>query len=1198
MKTLRKKLGLTQAELASELGITTSTISKWERDEERAPKWIESYLQMKLERVKPLSILASINMSIKDSLHQKILERLNGKVDPFDFEQCVVDLLVEDGFSVVLVGGSGDGGFDGEVEDPAAEPSPLIVTTATDILQNFRRNLKKAKSGTDSRRVYLATTKSVRSKTRLEIRKFAKSLGFTVGQIFDQNWVARQLHRNLTWCKKLLNISGNPPALCSVPISTRPVYSNVLIGRTTELNQLQESHGDCLLCGPPGSGKTFLLSKLVQENRALFLCDDDRERVSDEIRELEPQIIIVDDAHTQLERLKNLVHLRETISAEFRIVAASWSFQKDLLEVQNILRIDTLRTVTLEPLCDRKILEIIEDQGNFTERLQNVLIKQSHGMPGLVVTLSQLCLRNLSSLRAVVSGEALLNDLMQSLAKGLDKDMKRTLAAFAVGGSSGMSVKIVAKHLKKSEIKLSEQLRDLSFAGILYITYDEHIVIQPYPLAFRLVYEVYLSDPLLFELYAKLIEKSPSKREVAKVLMHMLAFGVDVDQKTYNYIRTILNQYKEHLTNSELVFLASIGMKEANFVIEEFPDRLLSTARGFLRVDPEKFLPVVFDQVAQSANSFEGHFSQFQDLLKGWLTEVTPNHPAAMRRRIRLITSSIDWYEQQTSSSKEIARVTNYSLTRVFEGLWRGATPSPIEMELKCYFWVPDLKQTKTLHHQWPKIVDYLCDTANQAEYWHDTIDLIRQWVFVIGRVKPDEQTIVARKKFATTLRNNLAERFKNQPSLLTEITRFDKDIPNCSKVNIEPEFQILFSTPRGAEIEKSFKKISPILEKYLKLGIKHTVKTISSYEREARKANRFYLPVLVRLCERAAVEVDDPYDWLEAFLKAKCAGHLIKPFIRESYNVSSRKTVDLVAQHNKDGSYLRELFEISVRSIDYFRLHEPVLLKFITDDLEVLYFMRLASDMHSEVLLELLTSADSNISFNVALAYYNEKNSPPPALQKEWEQAILNHEPRGWINSTELHSLERTLSSYPDLAEKWVLNFFHNVSLNRAYQHTGVPLTVIQSLSEKARLELLSKMSFEFCSSDEINVFVQQDPKTYRLLLQSRTLCPEQLLLAPLTVQDKDRWRNLLLVALKHGIDEQKIAERVAHKCVYSGEFETKEQFQKKCAFYDQFDKDTNSNVVKTVRVIQRNLNDLLTETEHMREPQPFNEHQTTACT
>jgi len=49
IKQARKKLGLTQAQLATELGVAENTVARWERGERRTTKLHEMAMQLLME---------------------------------------------------------------------------------------------------------------------------------------------------------------------------------------------------------------------------------------------------------------------------------------------------------------------------------------------------------------------------------------------------------------------------------------------------------------------------------------------------------------------------------------------------------------------------------------------------------------------------------------------------------------------------------------------------------------------------------------------------------------------------------------------------------------------------------------------------------------------------------------------------------------------------------------------------------------------------------------------------------------------------------------------------------------------------------------------------------------------------------------------------------------------------------------------
>ena len=557
IKSLRERLGMTQKQIAEHLDVNVGTYAGWERDQ-KPPAWVPKYLQMLANQEGVGSPLVGTNATIKDPLHRKILERLNERIDPVTFELCTVDLLLNADVPVVLIGGVSDGGIDGAISRKHSVPAPLIITTATDVLRNFKRNLTTAKDHTESRIVFVATCKRIRPDTRCQIEEFAKDNGFDVGQIFDQYWFALQLYRNPVWRNRLLGVSGRPSALCTFPETKKPVLGTVVIGRETEIQILVESENDVLLTGAPGAGKTFLFCKLTQERGAFFLCDHDPEAIADAIREQEPRIVFVDDAHSEHNKLKCLISIRKLIGARFRIIASSWPNDQYVNRICELLDLKPSDLVNLPPLSDEQIIEIIETTGvRGPVHIQAMIRQQAQGMPGLAVTLSSLCLSSDVDINRIASGDVLLSKLIPQLVENIDEDIEELLAPFAIGGSAGMSRKVVAAHLGKSDAEILKDLTNLSEAGIIKPRFDDHMVVLPLALAMALVRKKFFGSIPHYDGCLQLFNESQYKSQALTVLIGVHAFGARIP-----YIHELV---KEHGSTEHLKYYARIRNRRSIF---------------------------------------------------------------------------------------------------------------------------------------------------------------------------------------------------------------------------------------------------------------------------------------------------------------------------------------------------------------------------------------------------------------------------------------------------------------------------------------------------------------------------------------------------------------------------------------------------------------------------------------------------------
>lgn len=137
---------------------------------------------------------------------------------------------------------------------------------------------------------------------------------------------------------------------------------------------------------------------------------------------------------------------------------------------------------------------------NGPDWLQYLLISQSDGKPGLAVALAERC--KTEDVARIWSGEAAARELLDDLRLVKDDKEQCVLAAFAVGGETGMSVRIVSKALDLSLLELRQITANLGSGGLVEEVADDRLPVRPPAIRPVLVRDVFYSqsiDPLSWQ---------------------------------------------------------------------------------------------------------------------------------------------------------------------------------------------------------------------------------------------------------------------------------------------------------------------------------------------------------------------------------------------------------------------------------------------------------------------------------------------------------------------------------------------------------------------------------------------------------------------------------------------------------------------------------------------------------------------------
>ena len=431
-----------------------------------------------------------------DPLHAAIANAIRQQLlDGAAFERCAIYLLREAYYpglrGLPLNNDTGIDGLSGPDDSPEFG---LVVTTAKNYRRNLRESVRRHRdAGGAARAFVLATTQEVTGESRQRLMRDAETKwGARLRAIHDRSEFEGLLYRSPPWRKELLGVTRSAMALSRHPGNTRPSLPLPVIGRDDDLARLRAEDGDIVLVGKPGVGKTFLLERLADEGWGSFDLGWDIPALKDAVLDMRPRRVVLDDAHLSPDRIAAVRQLRQEMEADFHVVAVSWTGQAE--EVAT--RLPDAKRIDIEELERDRIVEVIEAAGvTGPPDLQRLIVDQADGRAGLAAALARACMSG--RVRAVATGEALLDDLAGWYERTLKTKSRRALGVLALAGDVGATVGQVGDALRRNLEETGGLIAGLASGGTLGEASGRRMNVQPAGLRSPLVYDVfYGSAPL------------------------------------------------------------------------------------------------------------------------------------------------------------------------------------------------------------------------------------------------------------------------------------------------------------------------------------------------------------------------------------------------------------------------------------------------------------------------------------------------------------------------------------------------------------------------------------------------------------------------------------------------------------------------------------------------------------------------------
>lgn len=1045
---------------------------------------------------------------IRDPFYRQIIARLEKRgLDPELFEQCAADLLRAWYPTLVPIPGGADSGMDGALADGKGEPFPLISTTSENVIGNLTRNLKSyLKEGKTRRKVVLATSQHLTPRRINNLYKRASELGFTLVGVCTQEGIANLLYRSPEWCLELLNLTGDPPALSVVPLSERPLLTHTLVGREADFLWLWQEGGDRLLVGQPGSGKTFLLRKFALKGGGLFVVSEDRGKIAVAIRAEQPEVLIVDDAQLFSKLLKDLRQIRETTGKGFSILASCWPSEKGAIKQK--LALPESRVHNLQLLTRDEIVEVIKATGiHGPIQLIRELVDQAEGRPGLAVTLAHLCL--LGGVQEVALGDALSRDILSAFEPIVGQLTGEILAAFSIGGDSGMPVKIVAEELNLRLIEVRNAVTKLDANGVISDVGRQSLSVRPPALRHSLVRDVFFKDATSLPIEG-LLTRVPYLPHAARTLIGAEARGASVPQ---GLLRGVL----EHVHSGDVwAEYAWLGREETSWVLKHHPEKLITIARPALHQAPKSTIPLLLEAAIGDRRPLHSTTDQPLRLIQDWINAGRPGTGQMFERRDILCRIAKAWL----SSGRDVdvgLRAFQFVLSPKFE--YRSIDPG-VGKKWTIHFGYPSMDEIHSIQSLWPEIMNVLRTII--VANWEPICRMIESWAYP-GRLNvqlPSEQYSIIRS-FAGQLLRDTVSLAKNRPGFLHWASQIAEHLAAEAEIPLNPVFETLYPVENLRDWEKTQEdqrlSVSELARKWSKLESVEVVEKIVWVEEEARSASIEWPRWTPFLCEQIAQRVESPSAWIRAMVDADSTSDLVAPFLRSAAEVGESGWAKLAAV-----CLGRPALRGAVVSI-VLTLDAPPqdLLAGVLQELDgytqLVRILCLRKQVSESIVRLLLLHEDETIA---QAAAYGEWGAEPDgtvrdSLREDWRNVVLNR-------VDDDHWLGRVLKGDPSLAHDW-LRILVGEQYPSLYRYENALKAAVGALDDDGRLRILQQVSEAADVAELIAHLIDDDLGLYQVLLNDDRL--RRFHLVPLSGCPEGIWVEKATLAMDYGYDVEEIA-------------------------------------------------------------------------
>lgn len=833
---------------------------------------------------------------IRDPHYNAILQRLADGPDPDTFEHCAQDLLRSIYPKLTPVEGGRDFGMDGLDASHPEQPMILAATTGQDVKRNLVESLRSHRrqgANIGARHVVVATTQSATATLIDDLRGAATDVGFQLVSVRGRRAFADLLYRSSHWTRELLGLSGTPLALSAIPVSSRPMNSLPLVGRDADRQWLADSSGDIVVSGHPASGKTHLLRQFVDQGW-LFMVDSDRERVANAVRDSQPDAIIVDDAHTDLNSLGSLQQLRAAIGAEFRIVAVTWP--GDIDGVASTLAVSKDSVLTLQPLSRDEILAIVKASGIAGPvELQRTIVNQSDGRPGLTATLCDVAWRG--DLHPLLSGELLLRDIRRALTRVGDSDGMQVLAVMALAGNHGASLYDVAKVLSLDMAKSQRSLARLGHIGVFRARFlADKVTVWPLELRFAAVGDAFFSDQFYQNLLLAPAMQHLDESGVAGSLVGAALMGAHIPSVI---IEPILLRSG---SADDFEGYAAVGEQQAVFALNARPGWLTEIAPHSLLTSPVKTLQMLLERAVGDQRRQNSQTDHPLRIIRDWI-ERAPDAENAQLERRKLLASVTAGYAESVGDPQVVLEALCRSIDPKYEPV---STDAGSGQKITIGFGLVSRQCLHGLIELWPCVLKAI--PSDGPRDYSVLVGVLGDWAYHGFRPKePPDDIQELMRSHAVNMTADLTKKFSGHPGVLASISEFarradigvDIPVPGVYEILFPQEDHSIFAKDGMKGVDRQGRiwgeKARNLARDLEPLGPERALAVVQEASKRAAEVKKTWPDLTGEFAAEITRLTNDPYTWAEQAIDGGMSADFVTPLLRAARTKDRSRTLPLV---------------------------------------------------------------------------------------------------------------------------------------------------------------------------------------------------------------------------------------------------------------------------------------------------------------